>query len=652
LLSELVVVGGFERDAAARGIGELLKRGVVFDAVMACNDLMALGALEACLAQGRRVPEDIALIGFDDTPDGRFAEVPLSTVRQSIHGLGYAGVKLLLDRIHGRSAAQHVVLPTELVLRRSFDPAHEDPPDSVTTGPDLATTLARRRPALLERLARVTTQAGSLIDLFADALTRRSPAELMRGACALASRDHEIGEDTGGWHPALTTLERESAAYIAGHPELAVFNREFWLQLRVMLAEIGERFRARCLIAKQRELAVLRRIGEGLLTTLDTEHIMELLASEFSNLKLESCHIVLFDRGRLSDEADIVLVWDARTRRVDLSRKRIASRCLVPGTPRFADHASNLIVEPLYFEQEQLGFAVFEMGPADGTVYETLREQTSSAIKRARLVAQLLQQTKLRERAEQGQLHKEVEIAMKLQTSILPREMRVDGLDLAGQMSPVSEVGGDYYDVIAVPGGCWIGIGDVTGHGLQAGLVMLMLQSMLGALVHSVEPSPHTVVSAMNVALCRNIRERLGRKEHATLTILRYERNGRVRLAGAHEEILIYRSATGSVELVSTPGTWVGIDPNIEFEECEFQLGDGDVMLLYTDGVIEARSPANVLFGMDRLCQLIVDVGREPAQVICDRVLAAVLAWAPVPQDDVTVLVARHLASDSVTRLS
>ena len=568
--------------------------------------------------------------------------MPLSTVRQPIHGLGYAGVELLLDRIHGRPVPEHVVLPTELVLRRSFAPALDESPDSIKTALDLASTLAQRRPALQERLARVTTHAAALFDLFAEALRKRSPDELTSGVSALVAREHALGEDTGGWRTALAILEREVASYVLRHPEIAAFDREFWLQLRVTLAELGECARARRVIAKQRELAVLRRIGEGLLTTLDTEHIVELLTSEFSNLQLESCHIALFDGERLSDEAEIVLVWVARTRRVDLARQRIASRSLVPGTPRFADRPSNLIVEPLYFEQEQLGFAVFEMGPTDGTVYETLREQTSSAIKRARLVAQLLQQTRLRERAEQQQLHKEVEIAMKLQTSILPREMAVEGLELAGRMRPASEVGGDYYDVIAVPGGCWIGIGDVAGHGLQAGLVMLMLQSMLGALVHSAEPSPRSVAGAINRALCRNIRERLRQEEHATLTILRYERNGRMRFAGAHEEILIYRSATDNVELVSTPGTWVGIEPDLEFEEYELELADGDLMVLYTDGVIEARSPASKLFGMERLSRLIASLGREPVHHICDRVLEAVLAWAPVPRDDITVLVARH----------
>ncbi len=66
-----------------------------------------------------------------------------------------------------------------------------------------------------------------------------------------------------------------------------------------------------------------------------------------------------------------------------------------------------------------------------------------------------------------------------MQTSILPRKFAVPGLEISAKMIPASEVGGDYYDVIPVDDGCWIAIGDVSGHGLDAGLVMLMLQSSI-----------------------------------------------------------------------------------------------------------------------------------------------------------------------------
>lgn len=159
---------------------------------------------------------------------------------------------------------------------------------------------------------------------------------------------------------------------------------------------------------------------------------------------------------------------------------------------------------------------------------------------------------------------------------------------------------------------------------------------------------PSAVLHAMNAALYCNIRERLGQEEHATLTILRYTRDGRVRFAGAHEEIIVHRAATGRVELIPTPGMWVGIQPAYEAEESELQLEDGDLMVLYTDGVIEARNPAQKLFGVERLVPPVQGSGTEPVQRLCDRIVSAVLEWSPVPEDDVTVLVARHRAGPSL----
>jgi DNA-binding LacI/PurR family transcriptional regulator/serine phosphatase RsbU (regulator of sigma subunit) len=652
VLSELVAVGDFGRESAARAIDTLLDRQVVFRAIIASNDLMALGAIDGLLARGLRVPEDVAVIGFDDSADGRVAPVPLSTVRQSIYGLGHAGVELLLRRIHGEVVADNVVLPTQLITRRSCGLTPSvDAPDSIVAGDDLSLTLERRRTPLLARLGRFTAQAEPLFEVFARAVAAASPSSLLQGVIELVARDQALSGDTGGWAGAVSTLERELGAYAHKYVALAAFDVAFWARLRVSLAELGERHQAQRVLGMQRELAVLRRIGEGLLTSLDTERIMELLARELESLGLQSCNIALFEKEVRTETAELVLAWKARTPHAPPSVQRIPSGRLVPDTTRVAERPGNLIVQPLHFEHEQLGYAVFEMGPPNGTVYEILREQTSSAIKRARLVSQLIQQTALRERAEQRQTQKELEIAMQVQASILPRAIAIEGFELAASMLPVSVVGGDYYDVIPIDDGCWLGVGDVAGHGLQAGLVMLMMQSMLGALVQSQpQQAPSALVRAMNAALCRNVRERMGQEEHATLTLFRYQRDGRVRFAGAHEDIIVYRAATGHVELVPTQGMWVGIVPELDVEDSDLQLGDGDLIVLYTDGVTEARNPAKKLFGMERLLPLIAGSGARPVHQICERILHAVLQWSPVPEDDVTVLVARHRAAPSAAR--
>ncbi|UQA59344.1 PP2C family protein-serine/threonine phosphatase [Polyangium aurulentum] len=249
--------------------------------------------------------------------------------------------------------------------------------------------------------------------------------------------------------------------------------------------------------------------------------------------------------------------------------------------------------------------------------------------------------------AEKERLEKELEISSRIQTSILPRRLAVEGLDVAARMIPASEVGGDYYDVFPVEDGGWIGVGDVAGHGLTSGLIMLMVQSTIAALGRD-DPraAPRDLVRVLNLVLYENIRHRLGNDEHVTISVMRYHRDGRVIHAGAHEDIVICRADTGRVEVIPTLGPWVGAmrDVSRTVQDEELHLRDGDLMVLYTDGVTEARSDKGEQFGIDRLVAKVEALQKEPVERIRDEILDEVARWAPKQDDDVTLLVLRYHA--------
>ncbi|GGI06749.1 LacI family DNA-binding transcriptional regulator [Egicoccus halophilus] len=115
----LEAVGDFTREGGARAMRTLLAREPDLDGVVAASDLAAVGALQALAAVGRRVPEDVAVVGFDDSLVAASAQPPLTTVRQPIDQMGGRLVELLCARLAGESAPRHVVLPTELVVRHS-----------------------------------------------------------------------------------------------------------------------------------------------------------------------------------------------------------------------------------------------------------------------------------------------------------------------------------------------------------------------------------------------------------------------------------------------------------------------------------------------------------------------------------------------------
>jgi sigma-B regulation protein RsbU (phosphoserine phosphatase) len=250
--------------------------------------------------------------------------------------------------------------------------------------------------------------------------------------------------------------------------------------------------------------------------------------------------------------------------------------------------------------------------------------------------------------AQKQRLESELEIATRIQTSILPRGIQIPGLEIAAAMKPADEVGGDYYDVQPAANGCWIGIGDVAGHGLTAGLVMMMTQSAIAALVRT-RPSagPGELIATLNRVIFENVRKRLAQREHMTLSLLRYRRDGSVSFAGAHEDIVLCR-ANGKSELVETPGTWIGAveDVSAFSNDYELQLHDGDLMVLHTDGLTQASDAGGQLYGVERLCAEVERLHQRSPQEICDHLMAEVARWSPVLQDDVTVMVLRYRAED------
>jgi serine phosphatase RsbU (regulator of sigma subunit) len=251
------------------------------------------------------------------------------------------------------------------------------------------------------------------------------------------------------------------------------------------------------------------------------------------------------------------------------------------------------------------------------------------------------------EMGKKQRLEKELEIGARIQTCLLPEVIDIPGLEVAARMTPASEVGGDYYDAFPVPGGgAFIGIGDVAGHGLTSGLVMLMVQSVVGALGRRYpDAAPSDIVSALNTVLYDNIRHRLHNKEHVTFTLFRYFRDGRFVFAGAHEELVVYRKRTSQVEFIETPGTWLGAMKDISkfTTDSELKLEDGDILVLYTDGVTEAMDGAREQFGLDRLATLLKEHAELPVEQLCNAINTRVLAWCnQAADDDITLLVARY----------
>lgn len=253
--------------------------------------------------------------------------------------------------------------------------------------------------------------------------------------------------------------------------------------------------------------------------------------------------------------------------------------------------------------------------------------------------------------AAKERLEKELEIGARIQTCLVPKHFQIEGLDVAACMKPATEVGGDYYDFIPTHDGCWIGVGDVAGHGFTSGLVMLMTQSAIAALVAGrPQAAAREIICGTNRVLYENIRHRLSQDEHMTLSLLRYFRDGRLIFAGAHEDMIVYRRKNRRCDLVSTSGTWVGAVDDISevTEDQTLELEDGDTLVLYTDGVTEAMNAKRELFGLNRLVQCVEENAEQSVSDLLETVLGRLDGWMATQYDDITVLVIRYHSAPPV----
>jgi sigma-B regulation protein RsbU (phosphoserine phosphatase) len=242
---------------------------------------------------------------------------------------------------------------------------------------------------------------------------------------------------------------------------------------------------------------------------------------------------------------------------------------------------------------------------------------------------------------EKKRLEAELEIAQVVQTSILPVTMPTRELRVAARMIPAAEVGGDYYDVLIRKDATWIGIGDVSGHGLTSGLMMMMVQSATSALTELVpDVRPSVCVSTVNRVMFDNVRCRMKGNDHMTFTLLRYLGNGRFQFAGGHEPMIVWRKHAATVEVIDTPGPWIGAQQDLTsvLPDSELTLAPGDRLVLFTDGITEAHTGDHRLFGIERLCEAV----GKPADTV-DQVVANVFrevdAFTSRRHDDQSIVV-------------
>lgn len=457
----LVVPGDWTVRAGREAVEILFdQRQVDVQAIVASNDNMALGALAALQARGIHVPYDMALVGFDDTRMGQLATPSLTTVHQSMFELGAQGLTLLLAKIAGEEVPLEVLLPTKLIVRQScgcLDPtvarAMVETPLEVPSPVAPITSAApewiiAEVAAFLGATEEVT---GWLQDLFAAFM-----AEIDYGATGdfMATLDKTLrqvihsGGDLSQWQDVISMLRRRLHSRF-GDTMRSARAENLWHQARVFIGEAMRKALAQRQLQVDQQNITVRIFGQALMTTLDFDTLLHIIAERMPDLGIPACYIALYEDPQpyeyprpAPEWSRLVLAYHQTESslscdhvEVDVSERRFPSRWLLPPELWPRDRRYTWIIEPLYFQNDQLGFAVLEMGAAEGPVYETVREQVSSALKTV-----LLFQEQKRAETALAQAYTHVEQQVRERTRELEQEISERKQAQAMQQTLIAEL--------------------------------------------------------------------------------------------------------------------------------------------------------------------------------------------------------------------
>jgi serine phosphatase RsbU (regulator of sigma subunit) len=276
----------------------------------------------------------------------------------------------------------------------------------------------------------------------------------------------------------------------------------------------------------------------------------------------------------------------------------------------------------------------------DVAFLQIVRNNLESVIDNAMLAAE-----RQRAREEQQRLARELEIATQIQQSMLPTHApSIPGLDIAFHFKPADEVGGDYYDLLPIGDHhLAVAVGDVNGHGLGAALLMAMAKSSL----HT-QAGKDANVEAVMIGLNDMIFNATTERRFMTFVYALIDLNTRTMVAANAGHPFPFRrfGADGVVAMVETPPVYpLGVRRTGKYALHESHMQFGDVLVFYSDGIIEGRNPDGEDFGFDRFEQVIRDHGQGSATEVRDALLQAFAAFEGVQDDDITLLVIKFFSA-------
>jgi signal transduction histidine kinase/DNA-binding LacI/PurR family transcriptional regulator len=434
---DLVVIGDFTRESGREAVHILLdERKLRFQAVVAANDRMAFGALEALQQRGVRVPDDVAVTGFDDLREAQSMGVPLTTVRQSFYTAGKNALRSLVSRIIGNTVQRQVVTPTQVLIRWSCGCLPENVRQAAVAPRDVSKTgrLENKREAAMRALlnsagvmdqdpamAQFRDAFGRAWDAFLLALNEKTTNDgFLKTVNAMIEIMQKHNLPPLVWHNVISMMRRYALGGITSHTVMLRAENLFQ-QARLLTGELSQRWQAYQRLALEQQENLLQGFSFSMAPAMSIDEIGAAISEHFPEMGIRRWYVMFYSdvTSPQSISAPLPesyrLLFQYENTKFEIPRKQtlIGTGQLVPRGKTPEDHRYTAVVMPLTLAKNRFGFMWVEMGPDDWEIYVRIRNLVSSALLRTMLVSQREQAQKEVERllAEARERTQELAIA-------------------------------------------------------------------------------------------------------------------------------------------------------------------------------------------------------------------------------------------------
>jgi PAS domain S-box-containing protein len=374
------------------------------EAIINITDYIARQVLGELQKRTIRVPEQVAVVGFDDDYESRTIIPPLTTVKAPFYEMGHTAAETLVDLITGKPVPELVNVPSILMVRQSC--GCQDPyVAAVVAKPDQSPATSQTdaplvQPGIVSAMVEAAQASGIesiqpevelLLEKFAAELAGEKTGVFLNTLGDALQQSAGTLDELTKWHSVLSALRQQILPRLTPNAPGIWQAEDLLQQAQVLVSRVAERTQMiRSFQAGEREID-LQRVSASLLTTLDINALLDTLADELPGLGIPSCYLSFFEDPRpyrypdpAPEWARLVLAYGPQGRvPLESPGQRFPARQLIPDELWLQDRACSFVLLSLHFQEEQIGFVLFESGSRKGRMYETLRAQISSALQGA-----------------------------------------------------------------------------------------------------------------------------------------------------------------------------------------------------------------------------------------------------------------------------